>query len=163
MKIVIGSYDYEGLIKSYLNQNKKYATTASGRLWYRNKYLYSYNTKIAEILNDNILLVDSNATNYSITTSKQVNQLKKLNTKYIIIDVVDLNAKTIVNWHFIDDLIQKYKRARVQHKLDEYAYNIKNYYNQILWQLDYFKIDKRTKQYKYKNKVYKQLFELKLL
>jgi len=161
--IAIGSYDYEGLIKSYLNQDRKYAKTASGRLSYEGNILYSYNTRIAEILNNNILLMDNNATNHSATTSKQVNKLKSLITKHTIINVVDLDTKITINWYLIDNLIQKYKRARSQHKLDMYANQIKGYYNQILWQLNYYEIDKRTKQYKYKYKIYKQLFELKLL
>jgi len=78
MKVAIGAYDYSGLIKSYLAQDRKQARTAGGRLSYIGKSIYSYQTTLGALIthkNQTILLVNRKLIGRSNTTTRQMHLL----------------------------------------------------------------------------------------
>jgi len=115
----IGQYDYEGLIKSYLAQDRNSAKTAQNRMSYNYKALYSYKSKLAEIFNvkNKILLIDKEISIYSKTTIKQTHKLSKiaknLNWQIFTIDFdIPVEDNLNIYWERIEKLILKHKRSR---------------------------------------------------
>ncbi len=115
--IKIGQYDYEGLINSYLAQDRPLASTADNRMSYNGNKLYSYNSLLAQISDTqpNILYINKFTANYSKTSIKQTHKLKKEALSWNIF-VIDLDITFTDNlqfyWEDIELLIKRYKRAR---------------------------------------------------
>lgn len=117
--ITIGQYDYKGLIKSYLLQDRLDAKTATNRMSYKGKILYSYRTKLAQIYDfeNKILLIDGGTARYSPTSAKHANKLKTTAKEFNWqIFVIDLDYTPLDNlkeyWKDVEDHIGSFKRSR---------------------------------------------------
>lgn len=116
--IRIGQYDYEGLIESYLAQDRPSASTASNRMSYRGTKLYSYNSLLARMsdIRPNTLYIDKHISRYSITTVKHIHQLQRetlLSWNIFVIDFdIPLADNLQIYWVDAEFLIKHHKRAR---------------------------------------------------
>lgn len=116
--IKIGSYDYKGLIKSYLAQGRPSANTADKRMSYKGLNLFSYNSLLAtiSITRPNTLYINKSISKCSITTIKQTNKLHKealLNWNIFTIDFGMSHKENLsLYWSEVELLITRYKRAR---------------------------------------------------
>lgn len=115
--IRIEQYDYEGLIQSYLAQDRPLASTASNRMSYHNTVLYSYNSilaKMSEVI-PNVLYINKHIAECSNTTKKHTGLLQRKALSWNIF-VIDLNIPFSDNlqtyWEDIELLIKRYQRAR---------------------------------------------------
>lgn len=116
--IKIKSYDYEGLIQSYLAQDRPSASTANDRMSYKGITLYSYSSILAQISETlpNTLYIDKHISRYSRTTSKQFHELQReasLNGNVFVIDLDITFADNLqLYWADAELLIKRYKWAR---------------------------------------------------
>lgn len=116
----IGQYDYEGLIQSYLAQDRHSASTAGNRISYRGIKLYSYNSILARMSDTlpNTLYINKHISSYSRTTSKQNHKLQRETSLSWNVFVIDLDITFADNlqlyWAEADLLIKQHKRARVR-------------------------------------------------
>jgi hypothetical protein len=119
--IKIEQYDYEGLIKSYLAQDRLSAKTAYNRLSYRGIKLFSYNSKLA-IIGDKsqlTLYIDKAISKYSNTTQRQTRNLLHIaaehNWTVFIVNIDKSQESNLIDfWNDIESLITRYKRARTR-------------------------------------------------
>ena len=116
----VGQYDYEGLIKSYLLQDRLNAKTATNRMSYKGKILYSYETKLAQIYNfeNKILLIDGGTATYSHTSIEHDHKLKtiakELNWQVFVIDLDYTPSDNLREyWKDVEDYIGSFKRSRM--------------------------------------------------
>lgn len=117
--IKINSYDYEGLIRSFLAQDRLSAKTADNRLSYSGIKLFSYNSTLALISDSkpSTLYIDKAISKYSNTTQRQTRKLLYVaaeeNWTVFIIDLY-LSSKNNLEqfWSEVELLITRYKRAR---------------------------------------------------
>jgi len=115
----IGSYNYQGLVISYLNQNHPFASTASKRMSYDHTTLYSYGSVLAEIdTTKKILYVFRYIADYSNTSRKHAKTLYECASDFTIFIIENKNTVSKVNlqdyWNQIEPLVIKYKRARTR-------------------------------------------------
>ena len=116
--IRIGQYDYNGLIKSYLAQDRPSASTASKRMSYRGIKLYSYNSILAQMSDilPNTLYINKLISRYSRTTSKQFHELQReasLNWNVFVIDLdITFADNLLLYWAEAELFIKHYKWAR---------------------------------------------------
>lgn len=115
--IRIEQYDYEGLIQSYLAQDRPSASTASKRMSYHKTVLYSYNSilaKMSEVI-PNVLYINKHIAECSNTTKKHTGLLQRKALSWNIF-VIDLNIPFADNlqlyWAEAELFIKRYKRAR---------------------------------------------------
>lgn len=120
--IKIGFYDYEGLIKSYLAQDRPSAKTADNRMSYNQHRLSSYNSTLAIIgtSRPSTLYIDKAISNYSNTTKKQTRKLLYIAAEQNwTVFIVNINRSQefnlLVLWEEITNLIGKHNRSR-KHK-----------------------------------------------
>lgn len=116
--IKIGQYDYDGLIKSYLAQDRPSASTASDRMSYKGITLYSYSsilTQISETI-PKTLYANKSLFKYSITTTKQFYKLQKIASHGWSIFIIDLDIAFANNlqlyWTEVEGVIKQHKYAR---------------------------------------------------
>ncbi len=117
--IKIGLYDYEGLIKSYLMQDKSSALTAGNRMSYQGSLLYSYNSILATIstIAPNTLYIYKETANYSNTSKNHASilRIKTVSLNWNTFDIsreIPLEGALPMYWKEIELLITRYKRAR---------------------------------------------------
>lgn len=116
--IHIGQYDYKGLIKSYLAQDRPSASTANDRMSYKGINLYSYSSILVQMSETlpNTLYANKYLFKYSITTTKQFYKLQKIASHGWSIFVIDLDITFADNMQiYLEDielLIKRYQRAR---------------------------------------------------
>lgn len=116
--IQIGQYDYEGLCKSFLAQDRKSAKTAGNRLSYCGKTLYSYDSVLARISHklSSTLYIDKHISTYSNTSRKHTNKLTSATPSYWNVFTIDFDLPLTDNlteyWEEVEYLITKYHRAR---------------------------------------------------
>ncbi len=116
--IKIGPYDYEGLIHSYLAQDRPSASTADNRMSYHGPNLYSYNSILAKIsgTQPNTLYINKFISKYSITTIKQTHKLHRealLSWNSFTIDFdISFKENLSLYWEEVELRIIRYKRAR---------------------------------------------------
>lgn len=116
--ILIGQYDYEGLCKSFLAQDRSYAKTAGERLSYNRKYLYSYNSTLAIVSHKlpSTLYIDKHISTYSNTSRKHTNKLTSAASKGWNVFTIDFDLPAADNlteyWEEVEYLITRYRRAR---------------------------------------------------
>jgi hypothetical protein len=117
----IGHYDYEGLIESYLAQDKQSATTADNRMSYKGIKLFSYNSKLALISNSKLstLYIDKTTAKYSKTSQRQTCKLLYVAAEQNwVVFIVNIDRSRESNleqfWNEIEPLITRYKRARTR-------------------------------------------------
>lgn len=114
----IGSYDYKGLIKSYLKQDRQSASTAGDRMSYFNHKLYSYNSVLAFMDKQfaQVLFIDKHISTYSNTSRKHTKVLFNTIPSYWKVFIIDLNLMAQENlleyWESVDKLITDYIRSR---------------------------------------------------
>ena len=116
--IKIGQYDYEGLIESYLAQDKQSATTADNRMSYKGIKLFSYNSNLA-VINENVpstLYINKFTSTYSVTSVRHTRKLVAKALPNWTMFTIDFDLTTTENlyiyWNDIELLITRYKRAR---------------------------------------------------
>ena len=165
--IKIKSYDYSGLIKSYLTQNRPSAKTAQNRMSYSEIYLYSYDSVLAKLDTERkIIYIDSDIAHYSITSTKQANTLRaEAKDNFTRFEVpIDASAEDTVTYYtnIINNAITKHARARVEHSKRYWKSQIFNTLNELTLYLDLHTI-KNSKLRKVTQPIFKQLFELKFL
>ena len=119
--IKIGPYNYEGLIRSFLAQDRVSAKTADNRLSYSRTKLSSYNSTLALIstLRPSTLWIDKSISKYSNTTQRQTRKLLYMaaeqNWTVFTIDLhLSSNDNLSAFWTDIELLITRYKRARTR-------------------------------------------------
>lgn len=123
--IRIGQYDYEGLIQSYLAQDRPSASTANDRMSYKGINLYSYSSILAQMSETlpNTLYANKYLFKYSITTTKQFYKLQKIASHGWSIFVIDLDITFADNlqlyWAETELFIKQHKRARTRKPIIE--------------------------------------------
>lgn len=165
---MIGSYDYDGLIKSFLHRNDKEGNTAQGRMSFYGNRLYSYNALLAELRtlpksNQTALFIDKSIKNYSVTTAKQTTRLLRQNNYPVYVWYLKMNPEQNAEEMLleIDELIKKHTKARSR----------KQYYKEALLKkhkeiediIINYSIDKRKSIYRNHRKLAMQYFAHKIL
>lgn len=155
------------VIQLYIDQAFPEATNRQQSLWFKGTKLYSYNSLLAIIdPANNIVCIDSDIRNYSNTTAKQTALLcsRATRSNYIILSLPleTLPEQVIMYyWNKVEYYMAKYLKARVNQSI--YKERIHIYLNEAEVYANYTQINKKSKEYKYKTKLVKQLFEYKLL
>jgi len=153
------------LISAYLNQSTDSGHNRTESMSFTGNKLCSYNSLLAKLNTDfNILFIDKSIKHYSVTTGKQTyNLLKQFTGTVYELPMLSTKPNKVLQayWGDIEELIGKYERSIV-HK-SKYKQRIIDKYNDVLSYAELMQIDKRTKEYKYKNIIFKQLFKHKLL
>lgn len=155
------------VIQLYIDQAFPEATNRQKSLWFKGTKLYSYDSLLAIIDPANkVLCIDSDIRNYSNTTSKQTallcSRATRANFSIFSIPLETPPEKVLMYyWNLVEGYIAKYNRA-IKHK-EYYNSLIKALLNEAELYANYTQINKKSKEYKYKIKLVKQLFEYKLL
>ena len=155
------------VIQLYIDQAFPEATNRQQSLWFRGTKLYSYDSLLAIIdPANNIVCIDSDIRCYSNTTAKQthilVSRANRANFSIFSIPLETPPEKILMYyWNLVEGYIAKYNRA-IKHK-EYYNSLIKDILNEAELYTNYTQINKKSKEYKYKTKLVKQLFEYKLL
>ena len=117
--IKIGPYNYEGLIRSFLAQDRPSAKTANNRMSYSGPKLSSYNSTLALISasRPSTLYIDKAISKYSNTTQRQTRELLYVAAEQNwTVFTIDLHLHPQINlevfWSEVELLITRYKRAR---------------------------------------------------
>lgn len=165
--INIGSYNYQGLIESYLVQDRKYAKTAQNRMSYSGVYLHSYDSVLAKLNTERkIIYIDSDIAHYSHTSIRHANTLRTRVRNNFIAFEIPLNAKVedIVTHYtdIISNATTRHARARAEHSKRYWKSQIFNTLNELTLYLD-LHLRKNSKYRKVLQPIFQQLFELKLL
>lgn len=163
----IGSYDYQGLIESYLVQDREYAKTAENRMSYSGVYLYSYNSVLAELeTKRKIVYIDSDIAHYSNTSIRHANILRtNARNNFILFEIpVDGKVEDIVTHYtdIISNAITKHTRARAEHSKRYWKSQIFNTLDELTLYLN-LHLRGNSKYRKILQSIFQQLFELKLL
>lgn len=155
------------VIQLYVDQAFPKVTNRQESLWFKGTELYSYESLLAIIDPANkVLFVDKDIKSYSNTTAKHSALLfsRALRANYRIFTIpleVPPEEVLMYYWNLVEGSIAKYvkvTKTKEQHKL-----NIKGYLAQAEAYAEYTQVNKKSKEYKYKTKLVKQLFEHKLL
>lgn len=155
------------VIQLYIDQAFPEATNRQKSLWFKGTKLYSYDSLLAIIdPANNIVCIDSDIRHYSNTTSKQTALLcsRATRSNYIILSLPleTLPEQVIMYyWNKVEYYIAKYLKARVNQSI--YKERIHIYLNQAELYANYTQINKKSKEYKYRTKLIKQLFEYQIL
>ena len=149
----IGPYDYDGLLRAFLYQHEPSGSTAEGRMSFSGNTLYSYSSVLAQLgtypkSQQTVLFVDNRIAGYSVTTTKQVARMRRINPypeQFWDLDKsVERNLTAIINR--IDTLLIKHKLARSNKPF--IADDILATHGNLIMLLDEYSIDKRTSMYK---------------
>ena len=165
--IKIKSYDYAGLIKSYLVQDRKYAKTAGDRMSYSGVYLHSYDSVLAKLNTEHkIIYIDSDIAHYSNTSIKHATILRtRARNSFIVFKIpIDGTVEDIVT-HYTDIIsiaITNHTRARAEHSKRYWKSQIFNTFDELTLYLD-LHLRKNSKYRRVLQPIFQQLFELKLL
>jgi hypothetical protein len=162
------SYNYIRTINEYLEQKKKKGTTAGGRMSFSNDVLYSYDSVLAIIdKKNNILLIDNSISNISNTSRKHARILlsENMGHEYSVLAIAYINnyrESARILGDNIEHCIQKANRARTMHTKEKWKEKSISKY-MMLKLLSNTYLDKRTKEYRLKDKAFKLLFENNML
>ena len=151
------------VVTNYLQQQIPHCTNRQESFWYKYKDIYSYNSLLGTIDDKTkVLFIDIYIKGYSVTTAKQtyklVNNALRSNYKVLYLPL-HLSPKEIIMfyWEEIEKYIAKYIRA---YKVKEpYKLLIKRTLEEAEYYADYIKFDKKSQEYKYKNKLTEELFK----
>jgi len=128
-KLAKSSYDYYELCKEWLSQQYDENSTAQNRMHYYKTRLYSFQTLLAEIQDDGVVLIDNYCAKYSNTSKKHTsNLLEALYNEdiqfYVVNDIYDItNIEDSVD--IVKEYITKYKRARLDYTRDNWRIQAK--------------------------------------
>ena len=147
----------------YLEQSTLHCGNRQLSFWYNDKKIYSYSSLLG-IIDDKakVLFIDIYIKSYSNTTAKQtsklVNGALRSNFKVLYLPLHLSPKKTIMfYWEEVEKYIAKYIRA---YKTKEhYKLLIQRTLEEAEFYADYIKFDKNSQEYKYKNKLTKELFK----
>jgi len=118
-KLSKSSYDYYELCKEWLSQQYDENSTARNKMHYCKTRLYSFQTLLAEIQDDGVVLIDNYCAKYSSTSKKHTSKLLKALYDediqfYVVKDIY--NITTIEDSvDIVKEYITKYKRARLDY------------------------------------------------
>ena len=154
------------ILSAFIDQNLSEASNPKETLWFKGTKLYSYESLLAIIdPANNVLLIDKDIRNYSNTTQKQTLLLNKLLPNNYTILSIPLKASPeeilMYYWNLVEGLIVKYNRA-TKHKT-YYKTGIHRILQEAEQFVNYTSISRKSKEYKYRTKLVKLLFEHKLL
>ena len=151
------------VVTKYLEQQISHCSNRQKTFSYHGKDIYSYSSLLG-IIDDKakVLFIDIHIKSYSITTAKQtsklVNGALRRNYKVLYLPLHLSPKKTIMfYWEEVEKYIAKHIRA---YKTKEsYKILIKRTLEEAEFYADYIKFDKNSEEYKYKNKLTKELFK----
>ena len=155
------------VIAAFLNQEAYEGMNHQNSISFKGIKLYSYSPLLAKLdLPNKVLLIDSRIRNYSVTTSKQTGYLVN-RARHLTIYSHPLDAKpdVVMNyyWMEIEQRISSYLKARIQQSKDAHKHWIQILLAEARLYAEYVNLDKRTKAWKYQNKLTQQMFKHKLL
>lgn len=151
------------VVERYLEQNILHCSNKQGSFWYKDKNVYSYKSLLG-IIDDTskVLFIDKDIRQYSVTTAKQtyklVNGAVREGYRIFYLPLGLSPKKTIMfYWEEVEKYIVKYTRA---YKTKEsYKALINRTLEEAELYADCIKLDKNSEEYKYKNKLLKELFK----
>ena len=165
-RTLIGGYDYDGLAKSFIRQDRPSAKTAEGRMSYSGTNLYSYRANIAKLDGD-VVLLNTDYIGYSNTTSKHFNALRRYTRDYQIFAIpFNKNSERQLQyyWDKISQAITEFRRARAAWVKDSHKRKVKALYHEALAFVAYRKIDRRSKVYRSNHiRIIQEMLKHKLL
>ena len=153
----------DNVVIHYLEQQIPHCSNRQETFWFKGKDIYSYNSLLGTIDDKaKILFVDIYIKSYSNTTAKQTSKLfnRALRSNYkVLYFPLHLSPKKVIMfyWEEVEKYIVKYNRA---YKIKEqYKFLIKRTLEEAEYYADYVKLNKNSKEYKYKTKLTEELFK----
>ena len=159
----IGTYDYDGLCEAFINQSQSCGKTAEDRMSFNRLSIYSYNSLLATLdPTNNVLLVYSDTANYSNTSKRHTRFLHEAAKELIIFSIIDGEfIDQIQEYHdSILNNLKFFKRARV--KAPYFKTKVLEEFQEVKQYIQYIKLDKRTKEYKYCTSLIESIFAILL-
>ena len=159
------SYDYTTLIYDYINQSFPYASTAHGRMSFKDDILYSYKSKLFQRIAPHTYILDVEISKYSVTTAKHTMRILRAMPNNTVIYRTCIDNDPISNViDYVSDikyLISKFTRARSTKF--QWQKHIHRTYAELQSYMEFYKVDKRTTAYKQFKQLFVILFEAKCL
>ena len=159
------SYNYDSLIIDYINQSFSYASTAQGRMSFREDTLYSYKSKLFKRIAPNAYILDVAISKYSVTTAKHTMRILRAMPSNVVIYRTCIDNDPISNViDYISDikyLISKFTRAR--NTKFQWQKHIHKSYAELQSYIEFYKLDKRTTAYRQFKQLFAIMFEAKCL
>ena len=159
------SYNYDSLIIDYINQSFSYASTAQGRMSFREDTLYSYKSKLFQRIAPNTYVLDVAISKYSVTTAKHTMRILRAMPSNAVIYRTYIDNDPISNViDYISDikyLISKFTRAR--NTKFQWQKHIHRTYAELQSYIEFYKLDKRTAAYRQFKQLFAIMFEAKCL
>ena len=159
------SYNYDSLIIDYINQSFPYASTAQGRMSFREDTLYSYKSKLFQRIAPNTYVLDVAISKYSVTTAKHTMRILRAMPSNTVIYRTRIDNDPISNViDYLSDikyLISKFTRAR--NTKFQWQKHIHRTYAELQSYIEFYKLDKRTAAYRQFKQLFVILFEAKCL
>ena len=159
------SYNYDSLIIDYINQSFSYASTAQGRMSFREDTLYSYKSKLFKRIAPNAYILDVAISKYSVTTAKHTMRILRAMPSNVVIYRTCIDNSPISNViDYVSDIkysISKFTRARSTKP--QWQKNIHRTYAELQSYIEFYKLDKRTTAYRQFKQLFAIMFEAKVL
>ena len=159
------SYNYDSLITNYINQSFPYASTAQGRMSFREDTLYSYKSKLFQRIAPNTYVLDVAISKYSVTTAKHTNLILRSMPSNVTIYRTYINKPIQQNViDYVSDIkysISKFTRARSTKF--QWQKHIHRTYAELQSYIEFYKLDKRTTAYRQFKQLFAIMFEAKCL
>ena len=159
------SYNYDSLIIDYINQSFPYASTAQGRMSFREDTLYSYKSKLFQRIAPNTYVLDVAISKYSVTTAKHTMHILRAMPSNTVIYRTYIDNDPISNViDYVSDvkyLISKFTRAR--NTKFQWQKHIHRTYAELQSYIEFCKLDKRTAAYRQFKQLFAIMFEAKCL
>jgi len=157
-------YDYSRLCADFIAQREENSSTAQDRMSYKGTKLYSYNSLLATLHEqNNIVVYYSDIAHYSNTSYghfKALIEACKEHT-YTLLKSRDTTIDSMYNDFY--EILKAYKRSRIERTRSVRKQLLLKEYNSIVRYFKFINIDKRTKVYKHLTKIQQILFKEKIL
>ncbi len=155
----------ETVLAAYIQQSVPSVTNPRETLWFNGTKLYSYRSLLAIIEPlDKVLFIDYNIRTYSNTTAKQthllISEAYNFNIYFIPLEESPVGVLQFY-WNQIEEFIKKFDRARTLKST--YKEIINSNLDSALSYVEYMKVNKKSKEYKYLTQITKELFKRKIL
>ena len=165
----IGTYDYNGLCKAFINQSQSCGKTAEGRMSFNHLSIYSYSSLLATLdPATRTLLLDKSISTYSNTSHRHTKFLLEAGSHLTVYRIALDKSHEENLAAYLDNIlagIRLYKRAR--QRKPYYKEAIFDTFKEFQSYLVYAGLDRRTKAYKriskQSSKIFETLLENKLL
>ena len=159
------SYNYDSLIIDYINQSFPYASTAHGRMSFKDDILYSYKSKLFQRIAPNTYILDVAISKYSVTTAKHTMRILRALPSNTVIYRTCIDNDPISNViDYVSDVkysISKFTRARSTKP--QWQKHIHRTYAELQSYIEFYKLDKRTTAYRQFKQLFAIMFEAKCL